>query len=119
MAKLKDAELKVAGTGRELVMHVEVEINWDRGDDETEWELQVRFIGDDTALRGRNNVLMVHAVAVSPSEGSRKEIRVSGAGGVFDEDRGDDEVFAEVELLARTTGTRVVRTKTVKGDFSG
>ncbi len=118
MAKLKDAELRVAGAGRELAMLVAVEIDWDRGDDETEWELQVRFIGDDTGLRGRNNILMVHAVAISPAVGRHTEVRVSGADGVFDEDRGDDEVFAEVELLARTTDSRVRRTNTVKGDFS-
>ncbi|MGI9018064.1 MAG: hypothetical protein ACR2HR_13325 [Euzebya sp.] len=46
------------------------------------------------------------------------KLSVAGAGGVFDEDRGDDEVFAEVELLARSTDVRVIKTNTVKGDFS-
>lgn len=116
MAKVKNAQLSAAGTGEALVMSVDVEINWDRGDDGQEWEIQVRFLGADM---GGDEIRLVHAVPVSPSEGERRRIDISGAGGVFDEDRGDDEIYAEVELLARSTDVRMVKTNTVKGDFAG
>ncbi|WP_370326677.1 hypothetical protein [Euzebya sp.] len=119
MATLKDASLSATGSGAELIMAVDVEIDWDRGDDEVEWEIQIRFVGDDALMRGGNDTLLVHAVPAAPRDGERRRIEVSGAGGAFDEDRGRDEVFAEVQLLARTADVRVVKTNTVEGDFSG
>jgi hypothetical protein len=115
MAKVEDAKLSVQGSGAQLLMVVDVEIDWDRGDDEVEWELQVRFLGSDV---GRDDVLLVHAVAASPADGDRRRVEVSGASGAFDEDRGDDEVHAEVCLVPRTQDIRVVTTNTVKGEFS-
>lgn len=119
MAKLEEARLSTAGSGAELVMRLEVEIDWDRGDDDLEWELQARFVGDDALLRGRDDVLLVHAVPVSPAGGRQQTVDVGGAGGVFDEDRGTDEVKALVELRARTADSRVITTNSVSGDFSG
>lgn len=115
MAKVEDAKLSVAGSGDGLVMTVEVELDWDRGDDQAAWEIQVRFLGADV---GGDEVVLVHAVPASPADGRTKRIDISGAGGVFDEDRGDDEIHAEVELRARTSEVRTVTTNTVKGDFS-
>lgn len=96
------------------MMVVEVEIDWDRGDDRTEWEVQIRFVGADV---GGDEMVLAHAVPASPADGRHRRIEVSGASGVFDEDRGDDEVHAEVSIVPRATETRVVRTNTVKGEF--
>lgn len=116
MAKVKDAKLSAAGTGAGVVMTLDVDIDWDRGDDGREWELQIRFLGADVS---GDDTLLVHAVPAHPGSGDRQRVEIAGAGGVFDEDRGEDEVYAEVELVARTTDTRVVKTNTVKGDFGG
>lgn len=116
MAKVKDATLSAAGTGASVVMTLDVEINWDRGDDNSEWELQIRFLGADVS---GDDTLLVHAVPANPAGGDRQRVEISGGSGVFDEDRGEDEVYAEVELVARATDTRIVKTNTVKGDFAG
>jgi hypothetical protein len=114
MAQVQKAELSTIGSGAQLMLVLDVEIDWDRGDDEAQWELQIRFLGADA---GRDDVLLVHAVPASPADGDRRRVEISGASGAFDEDRGDDEVLAEVSLVMRSTDVRVVRTNTVKGEF--
>ena len=119
MAQVKDATLRTSGSGEALRFLVDVEIDGERGDDRVDWEIQIRFFGADALLTGRDDALVVHAVPWRPEDGDRRTIEVSGADGRFDEDRGEDEVRATVELVARTTDARVVETNTVTGDFSG
>ena len=61
--------------------------------------------------------MLAHAVRVSPEDGDRRRVEVSGASRAFDEDRGDDEVYAEVSVVPRATDTEVVKTNTVKGEL--
>lgn len=116
MAKVKKATLSTVGTKDTLTMTVEADLDWKRGDDRVEWDLQIRFMGRDR-LRD-DKILLLHNEPVSPDDGRTRRVDVSGAGGVFDEDRGRDEVYAEVQLVPRSSEVAVVTTNTVKGDFA-
>ncbi|CAN5469465.1 hypothetical protein BH23ACT9_BH23ACT9_01570 [soil metagenome] len=115
MATVKKAKLFATGTKESLTMTVEADLDWDRGDDRVDWDLQIRFMGRKTLRADR--IMHVHNEPVSPGDGKSRRIDVSGAGGVFDSDRGRDEIYAEVQLAPRATDVRVVKTNTVRGDF--
>lgn len=117
MARIDEATLRVDGEGRDAVFTVDVQVDWDRGDRDARWELLVRFLGADAGLRGGDQVVKVHAMAVSPDDGDRLTVTVDNRDGVFDEDAGDDEVLAECQLHAVPPESEVVRTNKVTGRF--
>lgn len=117
MAKIKKAELRVEGEGTHAVFTVEATIDWDRRDDDHDWQLVLRFMGADAGLRGGDEVLKIHTVDVDPNAGGAVAVSVDNGAGEFNEDAGGDEIVAEVELQVRQPEARVVRTNKVKGNF--
>ena len=118
MARIKKATLAVDGEGRAAVFTVDTEFDWDRGDDDFQWEVVIRFRGADTGLRGRDDVVKVQAFPTSPADGDRRAVTVDNSDGLFNEDRGgSDEIYAELEIHPIRPQQDAVRTNKVKGRF--
>lgn len=118
MARVKDVALSVRGEQQDAVFSVDVELDWDRRDRDRQYQLLLRFKGADTGLRGDDDVLLVHSVAVTPDEGDHRRIDIANTDRRFNEDRGGkDEVYVEVELHELPPEDRIVRSNKVKGRF--
>lgn len=117
MARITDAELSASGSQADAVLTVRLRLDWDRRDRDRRFEITVRVVGDDTGLRGRDDTLLLRSVPAAPDIGTEMEITIGNHDRVLDEDRGDDEVYAECELRELREDRPVVRTNTVSGVF--
>lgn len=117
MAKITKATLSAAGEGADAVLTLDVEIDWHRSDRGRRFELVARLRGDDAALSGRDDALLVRTAPADPDLGERLRLEITNVDRVLDEDAGRDEVFAECTLHEVRPEAEAVRSNSVSGRF--